>query len=337
MKAMLMTAPGGPEVLQPAELPIPEPGASDLLVRVHAAGINPLDTKVRRHHMFHPTSLPAILGCDGAGIVEAVGARVARFNPGDAVYFFNNGLGAAPGSYAEYTLVDENYAARKPARLSMVEAAAVPLVLITAWEALVDRVRLGPGETVLVHAGAGGVGHVAVQLARHLGARVAATVSGPDKAELARSLGAELVIDYKTADFVQQTLDWTGGAGADVVFDTVGGATFARSFPAVRLYGRLATLMSTPCDMAQVNMARMRNLVVGYEQMSTPLLLGHAGLRRVQTRILEQGAGLFDDSRLKVVVSKVLPLARIAEAHRLVEDGHVTGKVVVEIAGGAGA
>lgn len=332
MKAMLMTAAGGPQVLQPADIPIPEPGASDLLVRVHAAGINPLDTKVRAHHMFHPKSLPAILGCDGAGTVESVGAQVRRFKPGDAVYFFNNGLGGAPGSYAEYTLVDEHCAAAKPANISMLQAAAAPLVLITAWEALVDRVRLGAGETILVHAGAGGVGHVAVQLARHLGARVAATVSGDEKARLAADLGAELVIDYTREDFVERTLAWTAGAGADVVLDTVGGANFAQSFAAVRLYGRLATLMSTSCEMSQVNTARMRNLLIGYVQMSTPLLLGDQRLRRAQTRILERGAELFEQGRLRVVVSKVYPLAEVAEAHRHVEQGHASGKVVVEVA-----
>ncbi len=332
MKAMLMTAAGNPQVLQPADIPVPEPGPSDLLVRVHAAGINPLDTKVRQHHMFHPSSLPAVLGCDGAGTVEAVGAQVRRFKPGDAVYFFNNGLGGAPGSYAQYTVVDEHYAAAKPGNLSMVQAAAVPLVLITAWEALVDRVGLRAGEKVLIHAGAGGVGHVAVQLARHLGARVAATVSGAEKARLVGELGAELVIDYTREDFVERTLAWTAGAGADVVLDTVGGATFAQSFPAVRLYGRLATLMSTTCEMAQVNKARMRNLLVGYVQMSTPLLLGDHALRCAQTRILERGAELIEQGRLRVVVSKVYPLAEVAEAHRHVEQGHASGKVVVEVA-----
>jgi NADPH2:quinone reductase len=332
MKAMLMTAPGEPDVLQLSDVPTPKPGPSDLLVRVHAAGINPLDTKVRKLHMFYPANLPAILGCDGAGTVEAVGSDVKRFKSGDEVYFFNNGLGAAAGSYAEFTVVNQDYAARKPGNLSMEQAAAVPLVLITAWEALVDRVRLKEGETTLIHAGAGGVGHIAIQLARHLGARVATTVSGVEKAKLAKALGAELTIDYKTSDFAEQTLEWTKGAGADVVFDTVGGPTFTQSFPAVRLYGRLATLLSTVCEMPQVNKARMRNIIVGYVQMTTPLLLGNHELRRSQTRILEEGAKLFEAGKLKVEVSKVLSLAELPEAHRLVAGGHVTGKVVVNVA-----
>lgn len=331
MKAILMAAPGGPEALQVAEIPTPKPGPNDLLVRLRAAGINPLDTKVRKLNMFYPNDLPAVLGCDGAGTVEAVGSGVRRFKPGDDVYFFNNGLGSGPGTYAEYTIVREDYAARKPAKLSMVEAAAVPLVLITAWEALVDRVGLKGGETTLIHAGAGGVGHIAVQLARHLGARVATTVSGADKARFVESLGAERAIDYKGKDFVEQTLAWTNGKGADVVFDTVGGPAFCQSFGAVRLYGRLATLLSTVCEMPQVNKARLRNIIVGYVQMTMPLLLGNHELRCMQTRILERGVSLFDEGKLKVEVSKVLPLKEAAAAHRLVEEGHTIGKVVLQI------
>ena len=331
MKAILMSAAGGPEVLKSADIPTPKAGPNDLLVRLVAAGINPLDTKVRKLNAFYPNDLPSVLGCDGAGTVEAVGAEVRRFKPGDDVYFFNNGLGSGPGNYAEYTVVREDYAARKPLKLSMVEAAAVPLVLITAWEALVDRVGLREGETLLVHAGAGGVGHIAIQLARHLGARVATTVSGAEKARFVESLGAERAIDYKTQDFVEQTLAWTNGKGADVVFDTIGGPAFCQSFGAVRVYGRLATLLSTACELPQINKARLRNIVVGYEQMTMPLLLGNHELRCAQTRILERGAHLFDEGKLKIEVSKVLPLKEAAAAHQLVEDGHTVGKVVLQV------
>jgi len=331
MKAILMSAAGGPEVLKAADIPTPKAGPNDLLVRLRAAGINPLDTKVRKLNAFYPNDLPAVLGCDGAGTVEAVGSAVRRFKPGDDVYFFNNGLGSGPGNYAEYTVVREDYAARKPAKLSMVEAAAAPLVLITAWEALVDRVGLEEGETLLVHAGAGGVGHIAIQLARHLGARIATTVSGAEKARFVESLGAERAIDYKTHDFVEQTLAWTNGKGADVVFDTVGGPAFCQSFGAVRVYGRLATLLSTACEVPQINKARLRNIVVGYEQMTMPLFFGNHELRCAQTRILERGMRLFDEGKLKIEVSKVLPLKEAAAAHQLVEDGHTIGKVVLQI------
>jgi len=332
MQAMLMRAPGEAEVLQAAEVPVPDlSDAHQLLVRLHAAGINPLDTKVRKLHFMYPKHLPAVLGCDGAGVVEKVGAAVTRFKPGDEVYFFNGGLGREIGTYAQYTVVHEAHAAAKPRRLSMVEAAAVPLVLITAWEALYDRVALASGERALIHAGAGGVGHIAIQLARLRGARVATTVSAA-KAEFARSLGAELAIDYRTEDFVDVTLRWTEGRGADVVFDTIGGAPFCKSFGAVRMYGRVTTLLSTACELPDINKARMRNVIVGYVQMTAPSFLGNDAARLHQTEILERGAALLDSGELKINVSSVLPLAEAAKAHRMVEEGHTTGKVVLEIA-----
>lgn len=332
MKAVLMTRVGGPEVLETGEVADPElPSPYHIRVRLRAAGVNPLDTKVRALHMFYPDKLPAVLGCDGAGTVEAVGDAVSRFRVGDAVYFFNNGLGYGPGNYAESTVVHEDYAAKKPRNLSMEEAAAVPLVLITAWEALVDRAQLKADETVLVHAGAGGVGHVAIQLAKHLGAYVATTVSNGDKAEFARSLGADHTINYKEEDFVEAALDWTDGKGMRVVFDTVGGPTFCRSFGAARVFGKVVTLLSTACDINAIHTARLRNLLIGYVQMTAPLYLGLHNARLAQTRILEKGAKLIEDGKIRIKVSEVLPLAEAAEAHRRVEAGHAAGKIVLSI------
>ncbi len=161
-----MTSAGSPDVLQVQEITNPgvPVGNTELLVRLVAAGLNPIDTKLRQRGSFYPEQMPAILGCDGAGVVEAVGAGVQRFRPGDAVYFCYGGLGGHQGNYAEYTVVDERFVAPKPASISFAEAAAAPLVLITAWEALYERGRLEPKENVLIHAGAGGVGHVAIQL-----------------------------------------------------------------------------------------------------------------------------------------------------------------------------
>lgn len=332
MKAILMTRPGDADVLTLADIPKPvirDP--HDLLVRVHAAGVNPLDTKIRALHFYYPDVLPVVLGCDGAGIVEAAGEAVTRFRPGDEVYYFANGLGKAPGSYAQYALVDERHAARKPRRLSMTEAAAAPLALITAWEALVDRVALRSGEHVLVHGGAGGVGHLAIQLARLRGARVAATVGDPEKARVVRDLGAELAIRYRDEDFVAEALRWTGGRGADVVLDTVGGSTFCASFGALRLYGRIATLLSTACALADVNAARMRNVRIGYVQMTAPSYLNDAEARAAQTRILETCGAAFDEGSLSILVSAALPLDRAADAHRIVEQGHTIGKVVLAV------
>jgi NADPH:quinone reductase len=333
MNAMLMTAPGGLDVLKFTSLPVPQlSNSNELLIKVHAAGVNPLDTKIRKQHFFYPNNLPVILGVEGAGVVDKVGSDVKRFRIGDEVYFFGNGLGAEAGAYAEYTVLAEDYVARKPGNLSMVEAAAIPVVLITAWEALIDRLALKSGERILIHAGAGGVGHIAVQLARTRGAMVAATVSGEEKAQFVRGLGAELTIDYRRQDFVQETLRWTGGRGADVILDTVGGATFCKSFDAVRVYGRMATLLSTACELGDINKARTRNLTVSFVQMSAPLYLGDADARRAQARILENGATLFEQGKLKVSVSLVLPLEEAATAHRIVEEGHTSGKVVLQIA-----
>lgn len=327
-----MTAPGGLDVLKLVD--IAQPALSSphqLLVRVRAAAVNPLDTKIRKLHFYYPDNLPVVLGCDGAGVVEKVGVAVTRFRPGDEVYFFSNGLGLEPGTYAEYTVVHEAYAAHKPKGLSMVEAAAIPLALITAWEALMDRAALKPGDKVLIHGGAGGVGHLAVQLARHSGAQVAATVSSKEKAEFVARLGAELTIDYREKDFVDEVLQWTGGRGADVILDTVGGATFCKSFKAVRLYGRIATILSTVCELADINVARLRNINIGFVQMTAPSYLGDAEARRAQTRILESGAPLFEQGKLKVSLSAVLPLQDASTAHRMVEEGHTSGKIVLQI------
>lgn len=332
MRAILTTAPGNTEVLQASDLPVPElPSPRHLRIKLAAAGINPLDTKLRSKPAYYPEKLPTILGCDGAGIVEAAGHEVTRFKPGDAVYFCNGGIGDEPGCYAEYTTLHEDHAAAKPATLDMAHSAALPLVLLTAWEALLERANLQAGQTILIHAGAGGVGHIAIQLARHIGAHVAVTVSDERKAELCKNLGAEKIISYKQQDFVAETLAWTGGNGADVVFDTVGGDTFLRSFHATRYCGKVVSLLSTPMALADTQLARLRNISVCYELMLTPQVFKLHDERTRQRKILEQGAQLVDSGKLQVLVSQVLPLAQAAEAHRLIEQGGVTGKVVLTI------
>ncbi|HLY95575.1 MAG TPA: zinc-binding dehydrogenase, partial [Sideroxyarcus sp.] len=257
MKAILATAPGSAEVLQLRDIPKPAlPTPHHLRVKLAAAGVNPVDTKLRAKPAYFPDKLPAILGCDGAGVVEEIGGAVTRFKVGDQVFFCNGGIGDEPGSYAEYTTLHEDYCAKKPAGISLQDSAALPLVFITSWEALIERAYLQAGQTVLIHAAAGGVGQVAVQLARDLGARIAVTVSDDRKAAIARNLGAEKIINYKAQDFVQETLSWTDGKGADVVFDTVGGETFLRSLNAARVGGKVASLLSTPLSLADTQLAR---------------------------------------------------------------------------------
>jgi NADPH2:quinone reductase len=328
MKAILMTAAGKPDVLELQEVPQPIPINKEILVQILAAGVNPIDTKLRQRGTFYPEQMPAILGCDGAGIVEAVGSDVEKFHVGDEVYFCYGGLGGNAGNYAEYTIVDERFVAFKPKSISFAQAAAAPLVLITAWEALYERGRLEPGEKVLIHAGAGGVGHVAIQLAKLKGAEVATTVSSLEKANFVTKLGADKVIFYQETDFVTSALDWTNGEGVDLVFDTVGGDTFEKSFPAVRVYGDIVTILEPKANTVW-KVARNRNLRIGLELMLTPMLLGNVEALIHHGEILQQCANWIDADKLKIEVSQTFPLAEAAKAHAVIESGSLQGKLVL--------
>jgi NADPH2:quinone reductase len=328
MKAILMTAAGKPDVLELQEVPQPIPTNTEILVQILAAGVNPIDTKLRQRGTFYPEQMPAILGCDGAGIVEAVGSDVEKFHVGDEVYFCYGGLGGNAGNYAEYTIVDERFVAFKPQSISFAQAAAAPLVLITAWEALYERGRLEPGEKVLIHAGAGGVGHVAIQLAKLKGAEVATTVSSPEKANFVTKLGADKVIFYQETDFVTSALDWTNGQGVDLVFDTIGGDTFEKSFPAVRVYGDIVTILEPKANTVW-KVARNRNLRIGLELMLTPMLLGNVEALIHHGEILQQCANWIDADKLKIEVSQTFPLAEAAKAHAVIESGSLQGKLVL--------
>ena len=334
MKAILMTAAGNPNVLQLTEIKEPTiQSPTEILVRLKAAGINPIDTKLRSHGTFHPDHLPSILGCDGAGIVEVIGTNVTKFQIGDEVYFCNGGLGAHQGNYAELTTIDEKFAAHKPKSLSFEQAAAAPLVLLTAWEALYDRGRLESLSTnrqLLIHAGAGGVGHVAIQLAKLRGATICTTVSTEAKAQFASDLGADLPILYKQTDFVEAAIAWTNGEGVSLAFDTVGGKLIEQTFPAVKVYGDLVTILEPPADI-NWKVARTRNLCFSFELMLTPMLLGNTNLQIQQTKILTECAKLFDSGKLKIHVNEVFPLAEAAKAHQLLETGSTTGKLVLTI------
>ncbi|MCG5058570.1 MAG: zinc-dependent alcohol dehydrogenase family protein [Limnoraphis sp. WC205] len=329
MKAIVMTKPGAPDVLTLKEVAEPKIKAdTELLVRLKAAGVNPIDTKLRSRGTFYPEKMPAILGCDGAGVVEAVGKGVEKFQVGDEVYFCDGGLGDETGNYAELTVVDEKFVSKKPQSLSFVEAAAAPLVLITAWESLYDRGKLQPGQQVLIHAGAGGVGHVAIQLAKLQGAEVATTVS-PENADFVRQLGADFVIDYKQINFVQRVLDWTDGEGVDLAFDTVGQDTFFKTIEAVKVYGDLVTILEPDTSLGNLKEARKRNLRIGLELMLTPMLQGLIDEQKDQAKILQQCGRLMDEGKLRIHVNQVYPLAEAAKAHQKLEAGGMTGKVVL--------
>lgn len=330
MKAILMTSSGDPDVLALYDIDKPElRSPHHLRIKLVAAGVNPLDTKLRAKPVYYPDKLPAILGCDGSGVVEKIGSAVTRFNVGDSVYFNNGGIGDEPGCYAEFTTVHEEYCAASPANVSLQDSAALPLVLLTAWESLVERVNLHEGQTILIHAAAGGVGHIAVQMANYLGARIAATISNEKKAGLAQGLDAEKIINYKEQDFVQEVLDWTDGEGVDVVFDTVGGGTFLRSLNAVKVGGKIVSLLATPLTAADVQLARLRNLSLCYELMLTPQVMKQHDERIRQRKILEHCTKLIEDGKIGVLVSYALPLAEVQQAHHLIEQGGMSGKIIL--------
>ncbi len=329
MRAVVMTAVGGPDVLKVEDVPEPRvTGEHDVLVRLRAAGINPVDYKLRAHGTFGSV-LPAVLGWDGAGVVESTGPAVTRVSPGDEVYFCDGGFGPTPGTYQEAKVVDERYLALKPARLTFIEAAAAPLVTITAWEALRERARVSQGQFVLVQAGAGGVGHMSVQIARLAGARVAATVTPGLKTEIASSLGAELCINYKNEDVGEKLRAWTGMDGADVVHDTVGGKTFTACFSLVRPYGDLVSSVESPWEDEAVAVTHSRNLRVSFTWMPAPSVYGWPEHRERQRAILEQAAAHFDAGDLGVRVGATFPLEQAADAHRALQAGQVTGKAVL--------
>ncbi|MGE5658910.1 MAG: zinc-dependent alcohol dehydrogenase family protein [Actinomycetota bacterium] len=332
MRAIAFDVPGSPEVLQLQDLPVPTiQKDTEILVKLRAAGVNPIDTKLRRRGTLVQGQTPHILGCDGAGVVTAIGAGVQQFQIGDEVYFCNGGLGGPTGTYAEYTVVDEHFVAKKPTSLSFEEAAAAPLVLITAWESLYDRGRLQAGQKVLIQAGAGGVGHVAVQLAKLQGAEVATTVSSEDKADFVRPLGADLIILYPKTDVVDAVLGWTHGEGVDLAFDTVGGETFYNTIPAVKIYGDLVTILEPDFSLGNLKTARTRNLRISLELMLTPMLEGLAEEQYQQAKILQQSARLIDQNLLKIHVSKTFPLEQAVVAHQELEAGSTIGKLVLTI------
>jgi len=310
MRAIATPRWGAADVLEPVTIARPQPGPTEILVAVHATGINPTDWKARASGGFGQWGDPPILGYDVSGVVEAVGLGASLFKPGDEVF----GMPRFPeqaGGYAEYVAAPSRRFARKPAGLDHVQAAALPLVGLTAWQALAEVAQVQPGQSVLIHAGAGGVGHVAVQVAKALGAHVIATASTP-KHELLRSLGADELIDYRETDFAETLRD------LDVVLETIGGDYGMRSLATLRRGGILVWLTG-PLD-PEVE-ARGRALGV------------HTGFTLVEpdrTGLLAL-AQLVESGRLRVEIADVLPLAEAARAHLLGESNRTTGKLVLKV------
>ncbi|HEX9811467.1 MAG TPA: NADP-dependent oxidoreductase [Burkholderiales bacterium] len=336
MKAAFIRRYGGPEVLDLGEQPVPSPGPDDLQVEVRAASVNPIDFKTRAGETKVVLSykFPLILGNDLSGVVKAVGPRVTRFKPGDEIYarLHKDRI----GSFAEVALVRESAAALKPANTTHEEAASLPLVGLTCWQALLDIARLERGQKVLIHAGAGGIGTFAIQLAHHLGAVVTTTASARN-AELVKQLGADVVIDYKTQRFEDVCRE------QDVVFDTIGGETRHRSFAAMRRGGVMVSIAGMPDAKwgRDFGMNPIMVLALGFLSRKTTRLARKHGVRfeflfmRADGQQLGEIAKLVERGIIRPVVGKVFPLDRIREALAYSESGRATGKIVIRIGGSA--
>jgi NADPH:quinone reductase len=317
VRAMVTPQFGGPDLFEERDVERPQPGPGEVLVRVFAAGTNPVDAKLRAAGRSAGLEAPMILGADISGVVEEVGPGVTDLAPGDEVYYTPEVFGPrSHGSYAEYHAAEADIVAKKPASLSHEEAAAVPLAGGTAYEALVRRLALRVGETVLIHGGAGGVGSFAVQIAKAAGARVLAT-AGTDNQEILKELGADVAIDYSSQDVTEVALDDTSGVGVDAIFDAVGGGTIVESIPATKPFGRLATILGAQGDLTSL-----------YQNNQT---LYGVFLTRERAR-LEEMSTLIERGQVRPLVAEVLPLEEVDKAHERLDSGHGRGKVVLRVA-----
>jgi NADPH:quinone reductase-like Zn-dependent oxidoreductase len=309
MKAIVIHEYGGPEVLKYEDVQRPEPQDDQLLIRVVAAGVNPVDGMIRSGLFAKDGSraFPIILGGDVAGVVEKIGSNVTKFKAGDPVFAYVSLDNS--GGYAQYALVKEGEAAPKPKSLTYVEAAAVPIVALTAWQALVDTANLSAGQTVLIHGGSGGVGSFAIQIARARGAKVIATASKANQ-DLLKELGADTAVDYTKQKFEDVAKD------VDVVLDSIGKDILARSYGVVKKGGFIVSLVARP-NQAELDKHGIRGAALSVEPNSEEL----AEIGR-----------LIDEKQIRVIVSQTLPLAEARKAQEQAATGHTRGKIVLKIA-----
>ena len=342
MKAVLCEQYGGPEVLEIADdLGVPHVGPNGVLVQVHAASVNPIDWKFRKGLLqaVHPVRFPVIWGCDLSGVVAEVGSAVSLFKPGDEVYGYKDGYVGETyrGTYAEFTVVPEKSLAAKPKNLSHEQAAAVPATALTAWQAVVDPGRvnqrkLAQGQRVLIQAGAGGVGVMAIQIAKAFGAYVAAT-AGTRNQDLLRELGVDLPIDY-SREQTQQQID-EQRLKFDLVLDGVGKSVWSSSLRALKSGGWLVTLAPPIPPEPSGKLKFYSTAIAGLAIGNAHALMAGKRLTMVQVTPrggdLEKISALIEAGKIRPVIEKVFPMDQIAEAHRLSEMGHVRGKLVVKI------
>ncbi|MBY0370100.1 zinc-dependent alcohol dehydrogenase family protein [bacterium] len=329
MKAMRLHQNGGPENFKLEEVPVPELQPGHILVAVKATSVNPIDTKVRARQLPFSQPLPAILHGDFAGVVEKVGPGVSGFSPGDKVYGCAGGIAGTPGgALAQYMLVDADLAAVMPKNLSFEEAAALPLVALTSWEALVEKLQVKPGSSLLVHGGMGGVGHVAAQLGKALGARVHTTVSNDEDAALSKQHGADFTINYKTTTPEEYSKQYTDGRGFDFIFETVGGPNLQNSFKACRYNGSIACIATGGTH--DLSTMYVKGISLDSVLMLVPMITGEDRARH--GKILKEIALLVEEGKIRPYVhSERFDFTDITKAHQLLESGKQKGKIVVTV------
>ncbi|PJD98352.1 MAG: quinone oxidoreductase [Parachlamydia sp.] len=329
MKAMIISTPGPAENFELKEIDKPQLRSRHLLIEVRATSVNPIDTKVRAKQLPFSPVYPAILHVDFAGIVAEVPHDVTGFKVGDFVYGVGGGIkGTIGGALAQFLLVDADLVAPMPANLSFAEAASLPLVSITAWEALLDKLKISSGQTLLIHGGLGGVGHIAAQLGKHFGAIIHTTVSNDSDAELSKKFGADYTINYKSTPLIEYVEAFTSNRGFDFVFDTVGGNNLENSFQATRLNGSVACIATGGNH--DLTLMYSKGLSLHSVLMLIPLITGHG--RNHYGKILFEIKKLVESGKIKPLIHKeIFNWKEVPLAHKLVESKEQKGKVVLVI------
>lgn len=326
MKAFAIKEFGEPNIFQVVDLPKPELLPHHVLIKVAATSVNPVDLKIRQGAVVNiAPDFPAVLHGDVAGVVEAVGKNVDKFKVGDEVYGCAGGVKGSSGALAEYMLADANLIAHKPKSIGMKDVAALPLVSITAWEGLIDRAKVQSGQKVLIYGGTGGVGHLAVQLAKWVGAEVYATVSSPKKAAIALKLGADVTIDYRKTSVEEFVEKYTVGNGFDIVFDTVGNDNLQNAFKAAKLNGTVVSTVSL--SQQDLTLLHVKGLTLHLVYMLLPMLTGID--RAHHGKILNKIADLVDAGQIRPLIDRNFTFLEVATAHAYLESG-VIGKVVLK-------
>ena len=325
MTAIAISRPGGPEVLVPEERPVPQPGESEILIRVAAAGVNRPDVLQRAGAYPPPKGASDLPGLEVAGEVVAVGPKAARWKIGDKVAALTPG-----GGYAPYAVTDAGHALPVPAGLDMIQAAAIPETFFTVWHNVFQRGRLQSGETLLVHGGSSGIGTTAIMLAKAFGATVIVTAGSPEKCETCRKLGADVAIDYKAEDWSAAVKQATGGRGPDVILDMVGGSYIAKNYEVAAMEGRIVNIAFLQGSKVEVDFVRL--MIKRLSHMGSTLRAQSVAAKAAIAAAVEEHAWpLLAQGRCRPLIHAVFPLSEAAKAHALMESSSHSGKIVLTV------